>query len=59
MIIARTIINQILNDLKINRKQLDQVVEVIKNINISNSKDEININLSNVEIKINKNEKTP
>jgi hypothetical protein len=59
MLIARAVINQVLNDLKINRKQLDEVIATLKNININNSQDEIIVDLSNIEIKIKKNEKTP
>lgn len=59
MLIAKTIINQILKDLKIDREQLNQVIEAAKNINIKNLENEINIDLSNIEIKIKKNEKTP
>lgn len=59
MLIARAVINQVLNDLKINRNQLDEAIATLKNININNSKDEIIVDLSNIEIKIKKNEKTP
>jgi hypothetical protein len=59
MIIARTIIAQILKNLNITREQLDDGIDVIKSINIKNSEGEIVIDLKNIEIKIKKNEKTP
>jgi len=59
MIIARTVIAQILKNLNITREQLDDGIDVIKSINIKNSEGEIVIDLKNIEIKIKKNEKTP